>query len=421
LFITILQARVRRVDCPFQFHYISYKQWTIMSSIYLDWAATAPPDREIQEQIRNIATEVYANPSAVHGPGRAAGEHLGQYRQRMADLLRCRPREVVFTSGATESNNMVLFSLLQKKRDRRILISGIEHPSVYEPALVLKQLGFQVVAVPADSSGRIDPNTVTAALDERTVLVAVMLVNNETGRIQPIREIAAAVEDYRRRTGKKILLHTDAVQAFGKIPFEPHRLGVDSAALSAHKIGGPRGCGALFVREGWLQQVLYRGGGQEGGMRPGTENLPGIYGFLLAAEKAMGAMEENRSQAQAAMESLIEELARVPEAVVIPTGRSAADGAEYSPYILSLSIPPIPGEVLVRVLEEEGFIVSTGAACSSKKQDRHRVLENMGISRHTASSALRISTGPGIGCKELEALAAALRRRVPELLNTARG
>ena len=392
-----------------------------MSSIYLDWAATAPPDPEILRQVQQTAKSIYANPSALHGPGREAEKHLGDSRQRLAALLGCEPCEVVFTSGATESNNMFLFSLLHKKQDRRILISGIEHPSIYEPALSLKRLGFEVAQVAADSTGRIDPGRIISALDERTVAVAVMLVNNETGRVQPIGEIGEALRDYQKRSGKKILLHTDAVQALGKIPFNPYHLGVDSASLSAHKIGGPRGAGASFVRRGRMQQFLFSGGGQEQGMRPGTENLPGIYGFVLAAEKAVARLEENRSQARAAMETLIGELEGVPDVAVIPADRLSGGAEEYSPFIINLSIPPIPGEVLVRVLEEEGFIVSTGSACSSRKKDRFRVLENMGVPRRLASSALRVSTGPGVGSAELRALAGALRRRVPELLKATPG
>jgi len=392
-----------------------------MSTIYLDWAATAPPDPEILRQVQQTAKSIYANPSALHGPGREAEKHLGDCRQRLAALLGCNPCEVVFTSGATESNNMFLFSLLHKKQDRRILISGIEHPSIYEPALSLRRLGFEVAQVAADSTGRIDPGRTISALDERTVAVAVMLVNNETGRVQPIGEIGEALRDYQKRSGKKILLHTDAVQALGKIPFNPCHLGVDSASLSAHKIGGPRGTGAFFVRQGRMQQFLFSGGGQEHGMRPGTENLPGIYGFVLAAEKAVDRLEENHRRAQAAIETLIGELESVPDVAVIPAGRLSGGAKDYSPFIINLSIPPIPGEVLVRVLEEEGFIVSTGSACSSRKKDRFRVLENMGIPRRLASSALRVSTGPGVGSTELRALAGALRRRVPEILKATPG
>ena len=282
-------------------------------------------------------------------------------------------------------------------------------------------MGFQVVQVAADSTGRIDPERIRQALDERTVAVAVMLVNNETGRIQPIGEITGVLREHQQRSGKKILLHTDAVQALGKVPFDPGLLDVDSAALSAHKIGGPRGAGALYVRQGRIQQFLYSGGGQEYGHRPGTENLPGIYGFVLAAEKAVGAIEANHRHAAAAMESLVGELADIPEVSLIPPGRPARGAGEYSPYILNLSIPPLPGEVLVRVLEEEGFIVSTGSACSSKKKDRFRVLENMGVSRRSAFSAVRVSTGPVTGEAQLSALARAIRRRIPELLKATPG
>ena len=392
-----------------------------MNPIYLDWAATALPDPDIQEQAQRIAREFYANPSALHGPGREAEKTLSNCRRRMADLLGCEPAELLFTSGATEANNMVLFSLLHKKQDRRILISGIEHASIYEPAQTLRQMGFEVVQVGADRTGRIDPERIRGALDERTVAVAVMLVNNETGRIQPIREIARVVRDHEMRCGKKVLVHTDAVQALGKIPLHPHLLGVDSAALSAHKIGGPRGVGALYVRGGRVQQFLFSGGGQEYGMRPGTENLPGICGFVSAAEKAVAAVEENHGRAEAAMKSLIGELERLPEVSTIPEARAGGGSGDYSPYILNLSIPPLPGEVLVRILEEEGFIVSTGSACSSKKKDRFRVLENMGVSRRMASSALRVSTGPGVGRAELTALAKTLGRRIPELLEAIPG
>lgn len=392
-----------------------------MSSTYLDWAATAPPDPDIQRQVQESAQRIFANPSAVHGPGREAEQLLNDCRRRLAVLLGCAPEQLVFTSGGTESNNMVLFSLLGKKRDRRILISGIEHPSVYQPAQHLMRLGFEVVPIPAEAAGTIDPNRVSSALDEHTVLVAMMTVNNETGAIQPVREVSEVVLDFQRRSGKKILLHTDAVQAFGKIPFKPRLLSVDSASLSAHKLGGPRGVGALFLRGGRDQQFLYSGGGQELGRRPGTENLPGIYGFVLAAEKAIGQMEKNLKEAGGNVRSLIEKLSGMKEVILIPDSRRTEQGIAFSPYILNFSIPPLPGEVLVRILEEEGFILSTGSACSSKKTERFRVLENMGISREHALSALRVSIGPGVGPQALDGLAAALQRRIPGLMKIASG
>ena len=392
-----------------------------MSSIYLDWAATAPPDPEIQEQVLQVSRTLFANPSAAHGAGREAEKLLDDSRQRMAKVLGCLAKEVVFTSGGTESNNMILFSLLHKKRDRRIVISGIEHPSLYQPALTLKRLGFEVALVPAAASGRIDPTRLLSALDERTALVAVMLVNNETGAIQPLVEISEALRDFQSGSGKKILFHTDAVQGFGKVPFQPDLLGVDSAALSAHKIGGPRGVGVLYVRAGRIQEFLYSGGGQESGLRPGTENLPGIYGFVLAAEKTCARVVENHRRAEAAMRSFLEELRSLPE-VILTNGERLEQGAAcFSPYILNFSVPPLPGEMLVRLCEEEGFLVSTGSACSSRKKDRFRVLENMGVSQEIAFSALRLSIGPGVTGPQLKRLAAALKRRIPELMKISAG
>lgn len=386
-----------------------------MSFVYLDWAATAPPDPEIQEQVQRISRERFANPSAIHKEGREAERLLGQCRQRLAAVLGCHEQEVVFTSGGTEGNNMVLFSLAQKKRDRKIVLTGIEHPSIYEPAQSLGRLGFEVVTVPAERGGQVDAGRLERALDERTVLVAVMMVNNETGALQPLAEVAAAIRDLQRRSGKKILFHCDAVQALGKIPFDLASMDIDSASFSAHKIGGPRGVGALYVRKGRIRDFLYCGGGQELGRRPGTENLPGIFGFVLALEKAKTHLQQNLEQARAAIRAFLPELLEIPGAVVTTAGREQGREAAFSPYILNVSFPPLPGEVLVRVLEEEGFLVSTGSACSSKKKDRFRVLEGMGVPREVAFSALRISTGPGIGSDHLQGLAQALRRRLPEL------
>ncbi len=386
-----------------------------MEPTYLDWAATAPPDPEIQEQMLRISRQFYANPSAPHNEGRRAGMLLAECRQRLAAVLGCRAREVIFTSGGTESNNMVLFSALHRKRDRKIVLSGIEHASLYQPAGALRRLGFEVKLVPAGRNGRVDPQRLLASVDERTALVAVMLVNNETGAVQPLAEMAAGIEELRRRSGRNIPLHSDAVQALGKIPFQPADLGLDSASFSAHKIGGPRGVGGLYLKEGSCQQFLYSGGEQEGNRRPGTENLPGIFGFVLAAEKAAAHLESNLEAGRRAMQSFIAQLEEIPGAVLNPEGRGQAEAQEFSPYIINVSFPPLPGELVVRVLDEEGFCVSTGSACSSRKKDRFRILEGMGVSRETAFSAVRISIGPAVHDEHLAALAGTLKRLIPEL------
>jgi len=408
--------------------------------VYLDWAASAPPDPEVLHSISATAASFFANPSAVHGEGHRAEKLLEDSRSRLAGVLDCGPQQIVFTSGGTEANNMVLFSLLQPspvsgstaasslsrpglgpERRRRIVLSGLEHASVYEPAMALGRHGYEVILVPAEADGRVDPQRMLASVDEHTCLVALMLVNNETGAIQPVREVARAL-GRRREAGGKVHLHCDAVQGFGKISIRPKELGVDSLSLSAHKIAGPRGIGALYLKRADRSGFLYVGGGQERGRRPGTENLPGAHGLALSAERAAAGLERNYGHAQALMSELVQELRRLGGAVFVPACRGADrfDGQGFSPYILNVAFPPIPGEVLVRVLEEEeGYLISTGSACSSRKKQRFRIHESMGVSREVASSTVRISIGALTEPQDLRGLVSALGRRVPQLRRVA--
>jgi cysteine desulfurase len=283
-------------------------------------------------------------------------------------------------------------------------------------------LGGEAVVIPAGRDGRVDPERLAAAVDERTVLVALMRVNNETGAVQPVAELAAALE--RRQAalgGRRVLLHTDAVQALGKLPFKPAELGVDTAAFSAHKLGAPRGIGALYVHRGSVPEFLYAGGGQEGGRRPGTENLAGAFALAEAAEQAAAELEARLARTRELMGGLMTELAAIPGCRLLPEARGSVEPPErYSPYILSVAFPPLPGEVLVRAMGEEGFLISTGAACSSRKQERTRVLEAMGVSRELAFSAVRISLGPATESGNLDRFCEALRRRLPALLGAAK-
>jgi len=391
-----------------------------MSFIYFDWAATAPPDPGVLQAVEKVAMDCYGNPSSIHKAGRNAEKRLIQAREGLAAVLGCRSGEVIFTSGGTEANNMVLFSLIKKNRGKKIIISGIEHSSLFEPARILEQLGYKVDYVPAAASGFIDPAHIASRIDHHTALVALMLVNNETGAIQQVAETAAAISSFSRSTGRKVLLHTDAVQALGKIPLDLRGLNVDSASFSAHKIGGPRGVGALFIRKGSYSDFLYCGGGQEGGLRPGTENLPAICGMALAAEKSKEKLESEYNRTRKMMDFLLGELAEMKGACIIPESRITADPALFSPYILNVSFPPIPGEVLVRVLEDKGILISTGSACSSKKKKRLRIAENMAVPKERALASVRISLGRDTVPAELEALLSSLKKEVPLLLKIAR-
>ncbi len=387
-----------------------------MLPAYLDWAATALPEEDILQGASRIAVEYYGNPSSPHAAGRKAAGLLADCRRRLAKCLGCAPEEMVFTSGGTEANNLVLFSLLLHRGERRVVLSGLEHDSLFLAARRVQNLGGQAVIVPAGPDGRVDPGRILGAVDPRTSLVALMLVSNETGAIQPVAEVARGLAELAHSGGRRVLLHTDAVQALGKVPFRPAELGVDTAAVSAHKIGGPRGVGALYVRRPGRREFLNAGGGQEDGRRPGTENLAGAWALAEAGQRAAGALEERSRQARALMDGLLAGLRSIPGCRILPVGRGAGLPEEqFSPYILSVAFPPVPGEVLVRVMEAEGFLISTGAACSSQKKERTRVLEACGVPRDTAACSVRISIGPQTREAELEGLLDALRRRLPGL------
>lgn len=375
-----------------------------MSLIYLDWAATAPVSPEALEEYLRTSRDYPGNPSSLHRDGKDARGALEDRRARLATLMGCRPERIAFTSGGTESDGMALLSLLRRPAPGSLVISSIEHPAVFEQAAILERLGWKVRRVDPGPDGRIDPGAVADACGPDTVLAAVMAVNNETGAVQPLAGIRRALDEA-ARGGRRIRLHTDAVQAFGKVPFDPESEGSDSAALSAHKIRGPRGVGALYLRT--PIDPLAAGGGQEGGIRSGTENLAGISAFVCAASDAVSSLEVNLARARALSDRLLEHLRQVPDARPLPEGRTAGDD-RYSPWILSLTLPGLPGETAVRILSDSGFAVSTGSACSSSRRKR-RVLETMGVPEALAFSAIRVSLGPTTTEAEIDSFAQALR------------
>lgn len=361
-----------------------------MARTYLDWAAGAPPLPDILETADRIAMEYYANPSSPHAEGRAAEGILSDSRRRLAAAIGIDPASLLFTSGGTESNNIVLSSFLARISPGELVVSGIEHSSVYEPITYLQSQGIRVTWIPAEKDGRVSPDKVAAALTPDTTLVVVMQVNNETGAIQPIAEIAGRIRDHERRTGKSIHFHCDAVQALGKIPADYHALDVDSASFSAHKIGGPRGVGALYLRK--PLPVLFRGGGQEGNRRPGTENLAAIWAMTEATVRAMRDMKVGAAHAEELKKLLAAGMRHIDGVCFVPES-AAVETERFSPYILSVAFPPLPGEVLVRALNDSGYAISTGSACSSKHHKERRILMNMGLDEDTARSSVRISVG----------------------------
>ncbi len=361
-----------------------------MESTYLDWAATAPPMQDILAKAAGIASGNYANPSSIHRDGADARRIIEKDRQTCADELNALPNQVYFTSGGSETNNIILSSLLTRKSKGSLVISGIEHASVYEPAKFIEKSGFDVKYVRAEKDGRITPDKFAAQVGKNTLMVSIMLVNNETGAVQPVSELVKRIRKIVNREGRSVHIHCDAVQAFGKLPIDVEEMGIDSLAASGHKIGAPRGAGLLYLR-GQIDAV-YKGGGQEGALRPGTENLFAInalVGATLAWAKHRSDWHENAVHLRAL---LLENMCRISGARLIDPGYIQPN-ARYSPYIVMVSFPPIPGEVLVRVMSDRGYSISTGSACSSRGKKELRVLEQMGIDRDFAKSAIRISTG----------------------------
>ncbi len=302
---------------------MSSGEWT-----YLDWAASAPPDPVALEEALEISRNCFGNPSSPHGVGKTAERKLVEARERFARAVQAKPSEIVFTSGGSESNALVLLSLIGRQRigtvenrPPRVVVSAIEHASVYEQARLLEGHGIRCAVVRPRAGGIVDPQDVVDALDDTTQMVSVMLVNNETGAIQRIPEIAQALSDFSARDGRRILLHTDAVQALGKIPLSVKALGADAASFSGHKIGAPRGVGALWIRDGVSPVFLSAGGEQEGGRRPGTENLGGIAAMAIALERRVSGMQQELARARENEERLLAGLAAMRGARIFPEDR----------------------------------------------------------------------------------------------------
>lgn len=378
--------------------------------VYLDWAASAPVYHEVAEILKDISLKNYANPSSPHVAGERAKELLENSRKIISSILGCGSGEIIFTSGATEANNMLLYSLLaQQSRGSNIVISGIEHPSVYEPAVQLEKLGINVRFVMPENSGLIEPEKLLKKLDNKTKIVSIIHINNEIGVIQPIKQLVEAVREAEKRFGRKILFHSDITQAAGKTKLNLRELGVDAATVSAHKFGGPRGVGALYLRENLKISFLYRGGEQEDGQRPGTENLPGIMGMARALKLRSETIDRDYDVAQKKIDWLLDNIIDSGLCSTVPQSR-IRENRIFSPYILSISIEPLPGEVIVRSLSKRGILVSTGSACSTRKKDRLRTLKNIGIPENTARSTVRVSIGWSTTEEEIEELLEGIKK-----------
>jgi len=348
--------------------------------VYFDNAATTKIIPEVREIMLETLDEEYGNPSSMHLKGVGAEKYIRYAKNVISRQLKCEPKEIIFTSGGTESNNLALMgiALANKRAGSHIITTGIEHASVYNPVLHLQDMGFRVTFLKVDRNGKVDLEDLKQSLCEDTILVSTMAVNNEIGAVEPIEEIAQIIKEY----NKDIIYHVDAIQAFGKMAIYPKRIGVDAMSMSGHKIHGPKGSGALFVDSRVkIKPVLY-GGGQERGMRSGTENTTAIAGMGKAAEVMYGRLDENRRAMQAVKQALIEGATAI---------EGVTDNSGESPHIASLSFKGVRSEVLLHALEDKGIYVSAGSACSSNHPAVSGVLKAIGLDQDLLESTLRFS------------------------------
>ncbi len=359
--------------------------------VYLDNSATTRQYDEVTDLMADLARNCYGNPSSLHGLGLEAEKVLKEGRKRIASAFNASPEEIVITSCGTESDNTVLMGLARAPRNKgkRIITTAVEHPAVLEPCAELERRGFEVVRLSVDDKCRIDLEELKAALNEDTLLISIMAVNNEVGTIMPLKEIGEIKAEFNKKHRTKVLLHTDAVQALGKIKLDVKRelKNVDLISVSAHKIHGPKGIGALYVRKGVNLMPFMLGGGQEKGMRSGTENVQEIAGFGLACEMATVSLEERAKHMAEVRNHLLDGLlAEISDVKV----NSPEDGVCS---VLNVSFPGTRGEVILHRLEQEGIYVSTGSACSSnhKTSKGSHVLNAMGLKPREIEGAIRFS------------------------------
>ena len=376
--------------------------------IYLDYNATAPAAPEVQDAVARAMREDFGNPSSVHAFGQQAKAALDEARGQVAALIGADPAEIVFTSGGTESDNFAIrgaFETLAPAGSRRIVTTGIEHEAVLNTVKALAARGADVVTVPAGRDGVVDIEALTAAITPETALVSLMLANNEVGTIQPVDVIAAQCRQH------GALLHTDAVQAVGKIPVSVRALGVDLLAMSAHKFSGPKGVGAIWIRRGVRLISQATGGRQERNRRGGTENVPAIAGMGVASRLAREALSGGHLDAMRVLRDRLE--AGVLETIEGTVVNGAADGRV--PNTTNISFDGIEAESLLIALDLEGVAVSTGSACSSGTLEPSHVLKAMGLPQAFARNSLRFSLGPSTTAAEIAFVLDVLPRLVSKL------
>lgn len=352
--------------------------------IYFDNSSTTKPKKEVNDFVYENNLINYGNPSSLHHLGIESEKIIKATKKVVAEIIKARQDEIYFTSGGTEANNMAIIgtALRNQKKGRHIITTQIEHAAVLNAYKYLETLGFETTYIKPDRNGFIDPKVIETSLREDTILVSVMHVNNEIGSVQDIEAIGNII-----KSRDHIRFHVDAVQSYGKLPIDVNRCKIDLLSLSGHKIHAFKGIGALYIRKGVKLTSLFYGGQQEEGIRPGTENLPGILSLLKASEIAKKGSREYYQRVKEINDYLLSQLENLDGIKI----NSHAENGVYSPYILNVSFEGLKGEVLLHTLEQRGLYVSTGSACNSKKKTVSHVLQAIDLSPKFSDGTLRLS------------------------------
>ncbi len=372
--------------------------------IYLDNAASTQVHEDVLKEMLPYFKEQYGNPSSIHRYGRLASKAIETARKRIAELINANQNEILLTSGGTESNNTALFGVMRQNKASQLITSHIEHDAILEPCKQLEKEGFNVVYLPVDSYGMIDIEKLKRSITKETALVSIMFANNEVGTIQPIKEIAQICKQH------NVLFHTDAIQAVGKIPIDVNEIGIDMLSISSHKINGPKGIGALYIKNGTNLDPFILGGGQENGMRSGTENVANIAGF----GKACCLAKENLDKNAAHMKNLRDHLT---SRIVSEISHVSVNGnvENKTPNNTHFTFLGVNGEDLIIKLDEYGVAASTGSACSVKTQKASHVLMAMGFSHEQITGSLRMTVGLYNTIPEMDQTVDILKKVVQEL------
>ena len=375
---------------------------------YLDNSATTVCFEEVAHLMHKIMCEDYGNPSSMHHKGVEAEKYLRDATKTLADLLKADEKEILFTSGGTESDNIALIgtAMANHRRGRHLITTRIEHPAVLQTMAYLENQGFQVTYLPVDHEGKISLEDLRRAIRPDTILVSIMHTNNEIGSVQPIAEAGELI----KRMNPQTLFHVDAVQGFGKFRIYPAKAHVDMLSVSGHKIHGPKGVGFLYIRKGARVNPIIYGGGQQKGMRSGTENVPGIAGLAKAAEMVYQNLDQDMDRMYGLRDMLIEGISDIDDVRV-----NGCPGREGAAHIVSLSVRGVRSEVLLHALEERDIYVSAGSACSSNKPQTSATLKAIGVERELQDSTIRFSFSVFTTAEEIQYTIQALHELIPTL------